>query len=694
MPEVVHLPPTKTPPKSSTEKIDSTMEATSASESKDKSEIVNEDKSDSVKSMKIPKMKKAKLFKQKISMSLDPTLGVNEKPDVVMLDGSGDKGERDPQLRQQKEENYMKLDATKHSGETTSSSIDATTSSASAPSNLLPEDDKNTESKATTTLPPTQKKKKISTKESTVKPTATKEDLHATAWTSCYSVAFNKNGTYLASGHASGLIPVHSFASRCLNAVYSPPTSTRVKVAGKGTRPIKHVNGTTSLAWDNTGKFLLAGAYGDKILRWMDNSHPSVAWECAEATRRATLLDQSNGGGSKNSAISVGQREVDLSDKIQDECDAELTRDVSLQQRNSDARTYFQLKVISAGKGRLLESRTDSRISSISNLPSQQQQELRTTVPCIRHPYILFQLPQPLGGACQLHPAHNDIGMARLMDSSLVLFHVPPMAFYEMMPYGAASSAGVELRHLLEKEEANRAGNILYPVPSVSDKRGDSTSTKHYSVNCAAFGKGKHENRLYAITKCGSLLEFEITPIMIEILRGKRKESRGTDIQPVFSAKIPYGASAIQMVINEKHILVNSSDALRLYNVNELRSNATVTPDFVFQDPVSKAPWVSCDFSADGEYIVGGKNEDNYTLFLWNAVTGELIDQLTGPQVSLYSMTCHPTRPFIAVGSSDGMVSRDDTCFELNSICLSFYLKVFAVSRSSPTIDRYVGLQD
>ena len=85
-----------------------------------------------------------------------------------------------------------------------------------------------------------------------------------------------------------------------------------------------------------------------------------------------------------------------------------------------------------------------------------------------------------------------------------------------------------------------------------------------------------------------------------------------------------------------------------------------VQPRFVFQDNISKAPWASCDFY-NGEYVCGGCNSypqpgDNYKLFLWNCITGELVDQLTGPVSSLYSLSCHPTRPFIAVGTSDGLI--------------------------------------
>eukprot|EP00956_Cyclotella_meneghiniana_P027239 scaffold60701_cov27-Cyclotella_meneghiniana.AAC.1 len=153
-----------------------------------------------------------------------------------------------------------------------------------------------------------------------------------------------------------------------------------------------------------------------------------------------------------------------------------------------------------------------------------------------------------------------------------------------------------------------------------------------------------------------------MNPSMISSLQGKGSDYQSGDIKPSLVVKIPGCASATRLVVNERFMLVNTSDALRLYNLDALKNEEVeLTPDYVFQDPVSKAPWIACDFSSDGEYVVGGCNSfpqpgDNYQLFLWNVVTGELLDQLNGPQVSLYCLNCHPTRPFIAVGSSDGII--------------------------------------
>lgn len=192
---------------------------------------------------------------------------------------------------------------------------------------------------------------------------------------------------------------------------------------------------------------------------------------------------------------------------------------------------------------------------------------------------------------------------------------------------------------------------------------------------------------------------------MIKTLRGEHGADLATNflshkVKPSVSVKVPGAVAAWQIILsrNGKYALINSADcALRLYDTEEiLRQSESdvkqISPRFVFQDTLSRSPWASCDFSADGEYVVGGCNSypqpgDNYNLFMWNTITGELVDQLKGPQVSewssniddlfslyldffcfgidltcvrskasLYSLSCHPTRSFIAVGTSDGVI--------------------------------------
>jgi hypothetical protein len=109
-------------------------------------------------------------------------------------------------------------------------------------------------------------------------------------------------------------------------------------------------------------------------------------------------------------------------------------------------------------------------------------------------------------------------------------------------------------------------------------------------------------------------------------------------------------------------LVINSADgALRLYSTAECWSapESVERPNLVFQDIISKVKFASCDISGDGEYVVGGANgnvDNKYELYIWNTTTGALLDKLTGPPVQLYSVAWHPTRSFLAVAASDGMV--------------------------------------
>lgn len=58
------------------------------------------------------------------------------------------------------------------------------------------------------------------------------------------------------------------------------------------------------------------------------------------------------------------------------------------------------------------------------------------------------------------------------------------------------------------------------------------------------------------------------------------------------------------------------------------------------------------------EYIAAGAqgNDTKYEIYIWNTSTGALVDKLTGAAVELYSVAWHPTRSFLAVAASDGLV--------------------------------------
>eukprot|EP00985_Skeletonema_marinoi_P011567 scaffold5501_cov142-Skeletonema_marinoi.AAC.1 len=520
-------------------------------------------------------------------------------------------------------------------------------------------------------------------------------------WTACYTVSFNQRGTALASAHASGLVPVHDFMSRTMSAVYWPPppislsesdtcaslgmknglqfsgtfnersqNKKKSKISQRGdgaasNKQLTYVNGVTSLSWDRHNKTILAGAIGDYNLRLMDNSHPQVSLDCAEAVKREWMTKQSGSATSKDSkeedksGISLETPSVYASF---DKFDGESVR--------------LELQASSWGRARLLRgdvvtsnTQTNKCLSSSAVLSSSPTSKCSTTttVNCMRHPTLVLELPRPLGGPTQLHPHHNSTGLACLDDGSLVLFYIPPIAFYETLPASPESSTSAkeaETLDIMKRDESRRVGNIAY----LTDPPQSEEDNSSYFITCAAFGKNGEE--VYAATKCGSLLVFLTPPSIIQSLQGERRTDINLKVKPSVVFKVPGAAAAWQIVVsrNGKHVLFNSADcALRLYDIDEIfkhdgETNATnIPPRFVFQDTLSRSPWASADFSADGEYVVGGCNSypqpgDNYNLFMWSTTTGELVDQLKGPHASLYSLSCHPTRSFIAVGSSDGVI--------------------------------------
>lgn len=267
-------------------------------------------------------------------------------------------------------------------------------------------------------------------------------------------------------------------------------------------------------------------------------------------------------------------------------------------------------------------------------------------------------------------------GLAALSNGTLVLFWFHRSAFY-VRDDERQEEDNEELDEDSELTAQHYAPKALI-VPLWNDP------SVHF-ITCAAFDH--HGDRVYSATKDGTLLGFDVTDIWkaLEASVVARSQSDGSTPQrlprvtPHFKLSTSGGSSAWHLLVsrNGKYMVINSSDgSLRLYatqkcwdsgsskngkeeeNDSEQEATSASKPLFVFQDVVSKVKFASCDLSGDGEFVVGGANGDDnkYELYIWNTATGALMDKLTGASVQLYSVAWHPTRAFLAVATSDGLI--------------------------------------
>ena len=143
-------------------------------------------------------------------------------------------------------------------------------------------------------------------------------------------------------------------------------------------------------------------------------------------------------------------------------------------------------------------------------------------VPTTRHQTLLLELPQPLGGPVQLHPRDSQSGLACMIDGSLALFHIPPLAFYETIindsdvvvpektvtntdnakkPVDDGDSDNERRKwvmKLLREEESKKVGNLVYLVPPYKQSSSNDDSSQYF-ITCATFGK--HGDVIWAVTK-------------------------------------------------------------------------------------------------------------------------------------------------------------------------------------------------
>lgn len=447
-------------------------------------------------------------------------------------------------------------------------------------------------------------------------------------WKAANCLAFNRRGTYIAVGYGSGTVGIFDVKSRTLSGVYRSikvvEKAGKEAAAGGGEGEEKGKEeeedvptgpGVTNLSWSRRSRTLLAGAVGDDEVRIIDTTHPIGPEECCAGIVVETAKDNNAEGNRSHSPI------PEHTSKSQPGDQSSFLTPKNSNHHYKDSRELKVTILPSSKDVNNLSERIEGRLSHIPVENSIWK----------RYPSLHFKLPSPLGTFLNIHPKFSSGGLATLSDGSLVAFWIPLEAWENNGQEG---------------EEPFVKLATVYQNPD-------------HSITCASFDT--HGGRLYAGTNDGRMLGFELDCLFNHI--SGDSSTTIPQLDPTFNFQIPGGATIWDIVIsrNGHHMLINSSDAtIRLYTTKECWTapEQVEKPAMTFQDVVSKVKFASCDMSGDAEYVVGGINKDDekYELYIWSTSTGALMDKLTGAMIEISKVSWHPTRSFIAVAASDGLV--------------------------------------
>jgi WD40 repeat protein len=452
-------------------------------------------------------------------------------------------------------------------------------------------------------------------------------------------VAFNRRGSYIAVAYASGTIAIFDILSRTPSSIYRFPERDQQQ---------QH-RAITAVSWSRRSRTLLAGRMGSPEVMLMDLTHPAGPEECCSGGAFNKINDRDGAGEdqggdrSHSPAMGIGAQ-TSSTDNNKDVTERSFAPRTNLDFHSKESRN-IPIKMIKVKEEREIVS-TDIRKTTATSTGRRKGLPPANTSSGSRHPSVTFSFPEPLGGgsSIQVHPKDPLAGHAVLQDGSLVVYQVPNQAFEN-------------------RESRDKSSDKIETFPSSSPEVlvAKVYESQDYEITCAAFDP--HGQKLYAATSGGKLLGFEISLLFEQFWIEGVEEVPA--LKPNFVIAIPGGARVWHMVVsrNGRFLVVNSSDAaIRLYKTTECWTTPEEVekPVFVFQDVVQKVKFASCDISGDGEYIVGGAqgNDTKYEVYIWNTSSGVLADKLTGAPVNLSSVAWHPTRSFLAVAASDGLVDR------------------------------------
>jgi len=488
-------------------------------------------------------------------------------------------------------------------------------------------------------------RKQIDTKGKGSKKVSVDED-----WKSANHIAFNRRGSYIAVGYGSGTIGVFDVLSRTVSSLYrqertGPPSSSASSSGNNKSSKIKDSgiddHGVTSLSWSRRSRTLLVGSLGNPEVRLIDTTHPFGPEECCcTGIQLSENKDVDDDNPRSQSPAPIDSKDIGNRSANQTPFKTKLGKD--------HFKKPARLQI------RIIETQEGSSFPPPSSISDDDKEEIKSFAPASkatkrRYPWVEFSFPRGIGNSLQIHPRNPCAGQTVLKDGSLVAFCVPKAGFEEVSSKTRAKTSDEEMKEPGDKNRKRKTPKVNVATLFKGDE---------YEVFCSAFDP--HGEKIYAATKDGKLLGFEVKAIFDRISSGCGKM---LPLEPTFVIQIPGNAWAWQIMVsrNGRHLVVNSTDAaLRLYNTRECweRRTEVEKPLFVFQNVVTKVKFVSCDLSGDGEYIVGGAqgSDAKYELYIWNTTTGALMDKLTGSNAELYSVAWHPTRSFLAVAAADGLV--------------------------------------
>lgn len=436
-------------------------------------------------------------------------------------------------------------------------------------------------------------------------------------------VSFNRRGTYVAVGYADGTVAVYDVLSRTIGGIYRlaaaqeqpEATASEMEEARLARASYNHPSptlGVSYLSWSRRSRTLLAGAVGNAEVRLIDTTHPSGPEDCSLGEKKDEK-EKSDGRGD----------DEDGQSSTADSTEKEASRSSSF--RKSDNTIVHHRKPRSLETVRMVAgAEVDSTPVKRKNHQSHTATDLSKTK---RFPSLIFKLPSPVVSTLQVHPKDTSAGIATLGDGSLVAFWVPLEAWEDL---GLENVPKVKVATIYQQESSQ--------------------------VTCASFDQ--HGDRVYMATSDGKLLGLEVATVFNTLASTAEEVPQ---MRPGFAINIPGGAAAWQIKVSSggAKIIVNSADAaIRLYSSKEcwMTPEEVDKPVWVYQD-VAKIKFTACDFSGNGEYVLGAANgSDSYELFIWNVSDGALVDKLTGASIEISSVAWHPTRSFLAVASSDGLV--------------------------------------